>query len=371
MKTLGVVLLMLSQVPAGSAQTHLHCKDTSATSASIVAGVASASGAGGARYVSSLSLANPHPFPLSVTAYLMPAGSDNTSYRASARVIDLPAGGGTRIEDPLVSLWGTSGLAAVYLEAAPISGSDNSFSVDSRVLNVANPSATFGLSLPGTSVGVTADDVGLAPDIQNDAAYRTNVGLFNDWSEATTVSVELLGDDGAVLGSKSYALLPYSLQQTAVSDVVSAPFQHAVLRITPADGYGGQIIGYTSVVNNATGDGAAGMLQTYRVPDAEKATEIPLLVTMTRYQFSPGGPAGPPIRLQAGRIYRITFQSVDVEHGISGVSQLGIENRAVVPGADYVVRVAPTDSQRGSYNFACNRVCGGGHGGMYGSIEVE
>src|SRR5215813_13248796 len=137
MKTLGVVLLMLSQVSAGNAQARLRCKDTSASSASIVAGVASASGAGGARYVSSLSLMNPHPFPLSITAYLLPAGSDNTNYRASARVLDLPAGAGKRIEDPLASLWGTSGLASIYLEAAPVSGSDNSFAVDSRVLNVA------------------------------------------------------------------------------------------------------------------------------------------------------------------------------------------------------------------------------------------
>src|SRR5262245_53739114 len=371
MKTFGVVLLMLSQVPAGIAQTRLRCKETSPSSTSIVAGVASATGVGGARYVSSLSLANPHPFPLSVTAYLLPAGSDNTNYRASARVIDLPAGGGTRIEDPLVSLWGTSGLASIYLEAIPSAGNDSSFAVDSRVLNVANPAATFGLSLPGASLGVTAGDIGLAPDIQNDADYRTNFGLFNDWSEATNVSVELLADDGSVLGAKSVALPPYSLQQTNVSEFAAAPFQHAVLRVTPAEGYGGQIVGYTSVVNNATGDGAAGMLQTYRVPDSEKVSEIPLLVTMTRYQFSPGGPVGPPIRLQAGRTYRITFQSVDIEHGISGIPQLGIANRAVAPGADYVVRVAPNASQRGRYNFACNRVCGGGHGGMYGAIEVE
>src|SRR5262249_45069289 len=154
------------------------------------------------------------------------------------------------------SLWGTSGLASIYLEAAPISGSDNSFSVDSRVLNIANPSATFGLSLPGTSFGVTADDVGLAPDVQNDAAYRTNFGLFNDWCTPTQVTGGLLGAAGAAPGPRSSALLPSSLQQPAVSDIAGAPFRHAVLRVTPADGYGGQIVGYTSVVNNATGDGA-------------------------------------------------------------------------------------------------------------------
>ena len=44
---------------------------------------------------------------------------------------------------------------------------------------------------------------------------------------------------------------------------------------------------------------------------------------------------------------------------------------AVAPGADYVVTVTPTPAQRGRYNFACTRVCGVGHGGMFGAIEVE
>jgi len=371
MKTFAALVLMLAQVQAATAQTRLKPKGSSVLSASIVAGVASTAGLGGTRYVSSLSLANPHPFPLTVTAYLLPAGYNNANYGSSARTISLPAGGGVRIEDPLVSLWGTSGLASIYLEASPTSGNDAGFAVESRVLNVANPAATFGLSLPGTYAGVTAADVGVASDIENDAAYRTNFGLFNDWSDATTVTVELLGDDGSVLGSKSYSLPPFSLQQNNVSDVAGAPFRHAVLRVTPAAGYGGQIVGYTAVVDNATGDGAAAMLQIYRVPDAEQSREIPLLVTMSRFQFAPGGPDSPPIRLQVGSTYRITFRSADTEHGISGIPQLGIASRSVLPGADYVVTVAPTAVQRGRYNFACTRVCGNGHGGMHGAIEVD
>ncbi len=98
---------------------------------------------------------------------------------------------------------------------------------------------------------------------------------------------------------------------------------------------------------------------------------VPMIVTLTRYQFTPGGPDGPPIRLQAGVTYQITFHSVDVEHGISSIPQLGIEGRRIPPGGDYTVTVTPTLLQRGRYNFACTRVCGGGHGGMFGAIEVE
>jgi cytochrome c oxidase subunit 2 len=98
---------------------------------------------------------------------------------------------------------------------------------------------------------------------------------------------------------------------------------------------------------------------------------VPILVTLSRYRFSPGGPGEPPIRLQAGTTYRITFRSADVEHGISAIPVLGIEGREVSPGEDYAVTVSPTAAQAGRYNFACTRVCGAGHGGMFGAIEVE
>jgi len=98
---------------------------------------------------------------------------------------------------------------------------------------------------------------------------------------------------------------------------------------------------------------------------------VPLLVTVTQFQFSPGGPEGSPIRLQAGTTYRITFRSEDVGHGLSAIPALGIDGSPILPGTDYVVTVTPAPEQRGSYNFACTRFCGVGHGSMHGTIEVE
>ena len=118
------------------------------------------------------------------------------------------------------------------------------------------------------------------------------------------------------------------------------------------------------------GSGAAAASEPARAASAV-AAPVPILVTLSRYQFSPGGPDGPPIRLQTGLAYELTFRSSDVVHGVSAIPALGIEGRDVAPGADYVVTVAPTAAQRGRYNFACTRVCGAGHGGMYGAIEVE
>ena len=267
-RPIAAALLLLASVlsPPAATGSDLRRKDAVVLSAAVVPAAASLVGAFDSHYVSSLSLANPHPFPMTVTAYLLPAGEDNTGYRASAKTIDLPSSGGVRIEDPLATLWGTSGLATIYLESTPSSGNDGAFAVDSRVLNIANPAATFGLALPGTLSGVTADDVGLAADVESDATYRTNFGMFNDSGETVAVAVELLANDGHLLGSKSYTLPPYSLIQKNVTDVTSSGFGRATLRVTPASGYGGQIIGYTAVVDNVTGDGASALLQVYRLP---------------------------------------------------------------------------------------------------------
>lgn len=130
-------------------------------------------------------------------------------------------------------------------------------------------------------------------------------------------------------------------------------------------------------------DTSAGTVQTYENPLGTAFAPIldttafsgcpplPLLVTLSRFQFSPGGPDGPPILLEAGTSYEITFRAIDVEHGISSVPQLGIGGRMIVPGDDYIVVVTPDAAQRGLYNFACTRICGVGHGEMRGFIEVR
>ena len=116
-----------------------------------------------------------------------------------------------------------------------------------------------------------------------------------------------------------------------------------------------------------------GEADTFSVLAAPAARAVPgqpvdVLVTLSQYRFSPGGPDGPPIELQAGVTYRLTFRAADVSHGVSPIPQLGIEGREVAPGDDYVVIVTPSGA--GLYAFACTRVCGGGHGGMRGAIVV-
>src|SRR5260370_31873212 len=80
------------------------------TSATYVPVVASTPGAGGSQFVSLLSIVNPHPFSLTVTAYYLPGGADNRGFRAAPRPIVFPANGSTRITAPIAALWGATGL---------------------------------------------------------------------------------------------------------------------------------------------------------------------------------------------------------------------------------------------------------------------
>jgi hypothetical protein len=114
---------------------------------------------------------------------------------------------------------------------------------------------------------------------------------------------------------------------------------------------------------------AAAVLLSSAITTAAAQT-VDVLVVVSRYQFSPGGPVGPPIDLHAGVTHRITFRSIDVEHGVSAIPALGIPELFLTPGSEAIVMVSPTVDQVGRYNFACTQVCGFGHGGMFGAIEV-
>jgi len=197
-----------------------------------------------------------------------------------------------------------------------------------------------------------------------EASWRTN-----DGTAGVGHAVSLTTDAGYFwfFDPNNVELVVKSLDACAVNGhfwFFSAGLTNLAISLTVTDTMTGQVLPYES----PAGTPYASVLDTTSFGGCPI---VPLLVRLSRYQFSPGGPDGPPIELDAGTTYEITFHAEDVEHGISSIPQLGIETRSIAPGNDYVVQVTPTEAQRGLYNFACTRVCGGGHGGMHGAIEVR
>ena len=125
-------------------------------------------------------------------------------------------------------------------------------------------------------------------------------------------------------------------------------------------------IPYVSMVDNQSGDSTV----LTSTPDPISSTVV---VTLSRYRFTPGSAESGPIRIPAGKTTTLVFASVDGVHGLSAIPQLGIEARDdITPGDDYTITVTPDPSMAGSrFNFACTHVCGSGHGSMFGSLVVE
>jgi heme/copper-type cytochrome/quinol oxidase subunit 2 len=97
-------------------------------------------------------------------------------------------------------------------------------------------------------------------------------------------------------------------------------------------------------------------------------------IDVSQWNYNPGGPVSGPLVLTVGVDYTLVFHSIDVQHGFSGISDLGIPGTDdISPGTEFSVRFTPRAYQRGSYFFQCTHVCGDfdSHLGMTGILRVQ
>ncbi len=99
-----------------------------------------------------------------------------------------------------------------------------------------------------------------------------------------------------------------------------------------------------------------------------------ITIDVSQWNYDPGGPVSAPIVLSVGVAYTLVFRSIDVQHGFSGISDLGIAGTDdIAPGHDFAVALTPQPYQRGIYSFQCTHVCGDfdSHLGMVGMLQVQ
>jgi hypothetical protein len=238
--------------------------------------------------------------------------------------------------------------------------------VTSRLFNqLAN--GTYGQTVPALSEADSVTNavfnfVPMASDFHH--GMCSNAGGFNPGDAPVTTVWILHAHDGAELGRTTRVLEPRESFQ--FGDSVDSALGAAAADI--ADAYvtvtaSAPFLPYVSVIDNITGD------PTFLLPQRDASLEN-LVVDCARYRFTPG--TGTPIVLEAGVAYRLVFRSTDTTHAISAIPQLGIDSATIMPGVDYVVNVTAPLLLRGTqFNFACTHVCGPGHGGMHGVIEVR
>jgi hypothetical protein len=137
--------------------------------------------------------------------------------------------------------------------------SDAPVMVSSRTYN-SSDEGTFGLFFDGVSQCHTiskGESVWL-PQLRQDSAYRTNIGLVNSGNVKARVRVSLFDAAGNELVSKKRALDPSGSMQLLEpisalarrNDITSG---HAIIEVISGRG----VIAYASVIDNSTNDGTA------------------------------------------------------------------------------------------------------------------
>jgi hypothetical protein len=246
---------------------------------------------------------------------------------------------------------------------------NGTLAVTSRLFNQL-VNGTAGQSVPGLSASdaLTSSVFNFVPtstDLHH--GFRSNAGAFNPGDIDVTTTWTLHARDGRKLGHTVRTFAPHESFQfgTSIDAALAAPIvdsNDAYLSVTSS----GPLLPYVSVIDNLSGD------PTFLLPqrDDGPASSQTLTIQCERYRFTPGSAS--PILLSAGTRYRLVFHATDTSHALSSIPQLGIDGGSITPDGDYIVEVVVPESLRGAtFNFACTRVCGSGHGSMHGSIEVR
>jgi hypothetical protein len=291
-----------------------------------VPAAARVSGSGGSIWRTDLSVFNATSSPVALTLAFLPTGSDNSDpVRIGAG--DIPALASRSFDDVVSSVFGlSSGTGGILVEAG-----SSDIQVMSRTYNLGE-NGTFGQGIPGRTSSEAVPPGGRARLIQLDetAAFRTNVGFLNVSSESAALVVADLYDEvGTLLGTLSHTIPPLGhLQDNGIfrtvttRDIRNGRIDLSV-SVTP-------VLVYASVVDNETQD------PTYSEPRWTARTlslvkvltpvgspyDITMLGTKVYLAAHEAGleifdVSIPEAAAEVGR-----FDSPDIGHGVAAVGQL-------------------------------------------------
>jgi hypothetical protein len=201
-------------------------------------------GVGGSVWRTDVGILNPHQGPATVEIRLRNSGNVWTM------AVTIPGGAEHVVEDVVGQLVGGDGQGSLEVV------SDVGVNVTSRTYNQ-TAGGTFGQSLDGLSSrdGVTPGRRALLGPLQENADFRTNVGVLNMGSELATARVQLFDSSGVEIGSYDLVVPPGQVYQDG------RPYNARFGRSNISGGYavvsvtsGSAVWGYASVVDAGTGD---------------------------------------------------------------------------------------------------------------------
>jgi len=125
----------------------------------------------------------------------------------------------------------------------------------SRTYNTGGGAGTYGQFVPAVTAGFGIGQKATVLHLDQDAAFRSNIGLCEVSGGTVEVRYTLVASDGTALGSKSVTLAPHQLVQVdGIFQDLGVPARDNVrLEVVPVAG-AGKFTAYGTLVDNQTGD---------------------------------------------------------------------------------------------------------------------
>lgn len=212
----------------------------------LISAAAQTGGVGGTSWRTELSLFNAGLEGASVTLVFLPT--------RSSRTIELAPRQSVTFSNALQEVFGlSSGAGAVAIEGVSAASSAQ-LRVTSRTFT-AGAGGSYGQSVPEMRPEQLATTM-YVTGLQNNAQYRTNIGLVNQSADAVTSSLTLFSSNGSTIATRSVTLGAMSFQQAALwSYFPEVQGQsHEVLTLRIVSPVAEAVSVYASVIDNATQD---------------------------------------------------------------------------------------------------------------------
>ncbi len=216
-----------------------------------IAAAARATGLENTFWVTDLAIANFTPSAAVFNiAYL---AKDQANSTPDNRAFSLQSGQQVMIRDVFDSVFGLEGANG----ALRVTTSHPDVRVTSRTFNAAGASGTYGQFIPAQDriEALGAGEQGALLQLQEGAAFRSNVGLLNVTAGQVEVSVSLYLGSGALVGTWTRTLRPYEMvQATQIFVAVGAGTVDNGFAVVEVLTSGGEVMAFASVVDNGSGD---------------------------------------------------------------------------------------------------------------------
>jgi subtilisin-like proprotein convertase family protein len=207
-----------------------------------IAAVAHVAGLNGTNYISDVQLFNNGSRTANVMTIFTRTGSDGTIQFGAVNVVVAPQH--VVILNDVV----TSVMQSTVTGQLEFSGDIANLVIHSRTYTTASH-GTYGESIPSSTDGLVAGDIGTITLLRSTADFRSNIGFAEVAGGSGVVRFRYVDLAGITVGASDYPVVPFTHFQTAL--LVNAAAMRADVTVRGS----AKVLAYGSVVDNRSGDG--------------------------------------------------------------------------------------------------------------------